>query len=106
RMAGDHQVLVGFYHIGADPALPCTDTGPMLLVGPLVEFDPEPAARSADGAAHRRGILADPGGEDDALETAQRHRERGDFAVPAVAKDLDGKARAWLLARQKLPEIR
>jgi hypothetical protein len=32
-MAGNHQVLVGFYHIGGDTALWCADATQMSVVG-------------------------------------------------------------------------
>src|ERR1700730_3545999 len=105
-MAGDHQVLVGFYHIRADTARRCGDARLMLAVRRLVELEPQPAASPADGAAHRWGVLTHPCGEDDPIEAAERRRERGDVRGGAIAKPLDAKSRAGLSACQKLTEIR
>src|SRR6516225_5167393 len=63
-----------------------TDAGLMLRVGRLVELEPEPAARPADGTSHRCGIFADAGGEDDTVEAPERRRERADLASRAIVK--------------------
>src|SRR5271156_2212672 len=105
-MAGNHQVFVGLYHIRGDTALRRADARPVLAVGRLVELQSEPAACLADGAADWRRILADAGGEDDAVEAPERCRERADPASRAIAKHLDRKSRAWLRARQQLAAIR
>ena len=74
-MTGDHQVLVGFYHKSGDTALGCADAILVSSIGHLVQFQSEPGAGLADGTPYRGRILADPGSEDDAIETAERRGE-------------------------------
>ena len=87
-MAGNHQVLVGLYHIGGDTTVRGADAGPMLAVGRLVEFQSEPAARASNGIPYRCRILADTGGKDDSVEAAERRGERADLASRAIVKHL------------------
>src|ERR1700741_1956932 len=87
-MAGNHQILIGFYNISGDVAVRRADSRLVLVVGCLVELQPEPGTGPADGAAHRCGILADAGGEDDSVEAAERRRERADPASRAIVKHL------------------
>src|SRR5215831_5869849 len=101
-MAGNHQVFVRLDDIGGDPALGRADAGPVLAVGCLVEFQPQPAARLGYGAADWCCILPYAGGEDDAVEAAKRRRKRADLAGSAVVKHLERKSCPWLLARQQL----
>ena len=105
-MMGDHQVLVRFYHISGDAALQCADAILVFSIGRLVQFQTEPGAGLADGAPHRGCILADPRSEDEAIETAERRRERGDVAGNAIAKQVDREARPRVVAGQELAEIR
>src|SRR5260221_14606507 len=105
-MTGDHQVLVGLYDKSGDAAVWRADALLVVPVGRLVQFEPQPAAGSADCASHRRRILADAGGEDDCIPASQRRPERGDMAGNAIAKHLDCEARTWIVAGQKLAEIR
>src|SRR4051794_8556636 len=95
-MVGNHQVLVGPYHISADPAGGRADAVAVLLVGRFVEIEPQPGASSADSAPHWRRMLADAGREDDAVKPPERSGKRRNMARDAVAKQLDGKAGAGL----------
>ena len=104
-MAGNHQVLVGLDHIGGDAAPGHADARPALAVGGLVELQTEPAASAANGGTNRCRILADTGGEDDPVETAEGRGERADLESGAMVKDLQRKPRSGLLARQQLTEI-
>src|ERR1700726_4507969 len=105
-MAGDHQVLVRFYHISRNAALRCANAILMFSIGSLVQFQSEPCTCPADGAPYRGRILADPGGEDDAIETAERRGERCNVAGDAIAKQLDREAGTYVVTGQELAEIR
>src|SRR5215472_1506653 len=105
-VAGDHEILVGFYHISADAALRRADARLLLSVGGLVELDPEPGAGPADGAAHGCRVFADACGEDDPVETAERRCERADLASGSIIKHLERKSRPQLRAGQQLAKIR
>src|SRR4029450_5612605 len=58
-----------------------------------VELDSQEAEGVAAPLADRRGVLADPPGEDERVETFERRGHRGDRAAETVEVDLDGKAR-------------
>src|SRR5262245_46201727 len=105
-MAGNHQVLVGLYHIGSDPAAGGGDPPLVLAVCCLVQLEPEPVTGPTDSAPHRRRILSDTGGEDDPAEAAERSRKRSNVAGNAIAKQLDGKAGTRIITGQELAEIR
>src|SRR5215831_16137466 len=105
-MAGNHQILVGLYHVSGDAAVRRADALLLVPVGRFVQFQSEPSAGTTDGAAHRRRILADPGGEYDPVEAAERRRKRGNVTGDTVAEHLDCKARTRILARQELAEVR
>src|SRR5439155_21981473 len=79
-MAGNHQVLVGLYHISADPTGRRADALLAFALGRLIELEPQPSTGAADYAAHGGRILTDTGREDHAVEAAQRGRKRGDMA--------------------------
>src|SRR5439155_27091267 len=101
-MAGAHQVLIGFYHIGGDTALRCAAAARVLSIGRLVQLQPEPDTRLADGGPHHRRILADTGGKHDAVETSEWGRKRGDVAGNPIVTRLDGKACTWAIAGPQL----
>src|SRR5271167_3102743 len=105
-MPGNHQVLVGPYHISADPAVGRTDAPAVLLVGRFVQLEPQPSAGAADSAPHRRRILPDPGGENDPIEAAERRGERRNMAGNAITKYLDREAGTRVVTGQELAEIR
>src|SRR6516162_7502943 len=105
-VAGDHEVLVCSYHIGADAALRRADARLLLSVGGLVQLDPEPGAGPADGAAHLCRVFADACGEDDSVEAAERRCERADLAGRSIIKHLERKSRPQLRAGQQLAKIR
>src|SRR6516162_637079 len=100
-MAGNHQVLVGLDNISGDAAPGCADAWPVLAVGCFVEFQAQPAASTADGAANGDSVFANTRGEYDAIEAAQRCGERADLPGRTVVKHFEGKPRARLLARQQ-----
>ena len=91
--------------MGGDAAPGHADARPVLAVGGLVELQTEPAASAANGGTHRCRILADAGGEDDAIEAAECGGERADLGGGTTVKDLQCKPRSGLLARQQLTEI-
>src|SRR5215472_14479065 len=97
-VASNHQVLVGFYYIGGDTAIGRAYAFFVFPVGCLVQLEAQPSAGVADRASDRRGVLADPGGEHDAIEAAQRRGERADVAGNAVAEHLDFKTSARVVA--------
>src|SRR5208337_2522582 len=105
RVAGDHQILVSLYNIGGDAAVRRADALLVVPVRRFVQLQPQPGTGPADRASNRRRILADPGGEDNSIQSAERCRKRGDGAGNAIAKQLDRKARTRIIARQKLAEI-
>src|SRR5215467_3967350 len=105
-MAGNHQVLVGLDNISGDAAPGCADAWPVLAVGCFVEFQAQPAASTADGAADWDSVFADTRGEYDAIEAAERCGERADLTRSAIVEHFEGKPRAGLLARQQFAEIR
>src|SRR5580692_12926665 len=105
-MARDHQILVGLDHIGSDAAPRRADAFFVRLVGHLVQFQPQPCARMADGAPHRRRILADAGRKDNSVEATKRGRKRGDMTGSAIAEYLDRKTRTSIITGQELAEIR
>src|ERR1700758_567142 len=98
-IAGDHQILVGLYYICANTAGWRADALLMLPIGLFVKVQTQPAAGSADRAAHRRRILTHTGSEHDAVKAAKRRGERGDMPGDAVAKYLDREPRPRLIAR-------
>src|ERR1700730_2759334 len=104
-VACDHQVLVGLYHICGHTAARRAYARLMFPVGPFVHFHHPPRAGAADGTAHRRSMLADAGRKDNSVKAAERRRKRGDMAGSAVAKHLDRKARAGVVASEQLAKI-
>src|SRR6266849_9084157 len=105
-MAGNHEVLIGLYHIGGDTALRRADARQVLADGRFVELEPEPATCLANGASDRCGIFADAGGENDRVEPAERCGERGYLAGGAMAEHFDRKSRTRFPACQELTKIR
>src|SRR5215467_5767038 len=97
-MASNHQILVGPNDIGGDAAPGRAYAFFIFPVGGFVQLEAQPGAGSADRASDRRGILADPGGEHDAIEAAQRRGERADVAGDAVAEHFDCKTSARVVA--------
>jgi len=97
-MAGDHQVLISLYHIGGDAAVSPADALLVLAVGRLVQLEPKPSTGPADHASYPYCILADPGGEHNAIEPAQRRSELADVASDAVAEHFDCKTSARVVA--------
>ena len=94
RVPGDHQLFVGRNH-PADTRLPAREIrGPVAGVGVLVELDAEPGRGLADAPADLGGVLADAGGEHEAVDAAQHRGERADLLGRAVDEVVDGEARA------------
>ena len=54
---------------------------------------------------HRCRVLADAGGEDEAVQPAERRGQRADVARDAMDEDLDGEARRAARARQQVAEV-
>ena len=71
-----------------------------------VELHAHPGAGMADSVPDRRRVLANAGGEDDAVQPTHRPGERGEVARDLVDEDLDREAGARLVALQQVAEVR
>src|SRR5215468_8740486 len=100
-MAGNHQVLIRLNHIRRDLAAGCADALAVFPVGRFIELEPQPSTTTTDRSAHRRCILADPGRKHDPVEAAESRCEGGDVSRYAIAKHLDGEARARIVTGQE-----
>ena len=69
----------------ADTRLPAREIrGPLARVGVGIELDAEPGAGLADPRADLGRVLADAGGEHEAVDAAQRRGERADLLGRAI----------------------
>ena len=92
-MTGDHQFLVGRDDIKGDAAVWARDHGPV-RVRLQIEFGPEPSEVLGDSRAHRRRVLADPGGEHETIDSAERRSEPAGLEADAIREIIKRKAGA------------
>ncbi len=88
-----------------DLAVGGADARPAGLVGGRIELDAEPGRVATQALADRRRVLADAGGEDERVQAAGGGGERAELAAEAIAEQLDGEARARVVAREQHPHV-
>src|SRR5213592_3634950 len=95
RVARDHQLFVGrndprgnTARVGADPY--CV-TG--VRVG--IELNAEPRRVAAYTFANRPAVLADPRGEDNGVQTAERSGQRAQLTRDSIDVQIDCRLRIW-----------
>ena len=75
--------------------------GPPRAVGRLVELDAEPGGARADPRADLGRALADPGGEHEGVEPAERRGERAELAADPLDEQIDRLRGARVVAGQQ-----
>ena len=74
-------------------------------IGVIVEFDAKPSELLGDARADHGRILADAGGENKGIESAQRRRQHPGAEPDAMNEIVDGKLRARVLVRLQLAHV-
>ena len=92
-MTGDHQLLVGRNDKKGNAAIRARDHRPV-RVRLQIELGPEPGEVLGDSRAHRRRVLADPGGEHEAVDPAERRSEPAGLEADAIREIIERKAGA------------
>ncbi len=85
----DHALLVRRNDPGGNGGAIGADAGLAALIALLVDLQAKPPASGSDLGAGPRVVLADAGGENDAVDPAQRRRQRADLADDAVDEQGD-----------------
>ncbi len=101
----DHQLLVGRDHPGLDLGAGAADHRPARGVGLGVEVEAEPGEIATDPFTDDRRMLADAGGEDDAVDAAHGSGQRPGLAGDAIDEIVDGQCRRGCLAGQQVAHV-
>ncbi len=104
-MAGDYRLLVGRDDPDVDAAVPCADAGGASRIRAGVQPQPEPSQARAYSGADGRGVLADSGGEHQAVQPAQRADQGAHFRGDPVGEQLDGFTRPEVIVRQQVADV-
>src|SRR6185312_6059379 len=104
-MSRDHLLLVRRDNADLDTACRHRDDCGIAGISLFVDFNAEPAKAYANGDAYGRCVLADAGREHDAVQAAERVRERGSLPPDAVGKKLNGFRRSHVGARKQRAHV-
>ena len=104
-MSRDHQLFVRGDHIDRDLAAGRGYQRPSRGIGVIVQLDAKPSELLGDAAADHGRILADAGGENERIQSAERRRQHPGAESGAMNEIVDGKLRAWLLVGLQLAHV-
>src|SRR3546814_3083270 len=93
-MIGNHPFLVGRNDKDFHAALPAGDAKGIGGIRIVIDRQSQPAEPFANTPADLRVVLADPGGEDDTINAAERCGERAEFADSPPDEKLDSLLRS------------
>src|SRR4051794_19286185 len=105
-MPGNQALLIGCNNPYLEGGIIAADPPPTGLVPLAIKRDACPVAAFDDLGACRGVVLANPAGKDEAIEAAQRCRQRADLADDTIYKQIDRLTRPRGGGSPQRPHVR